>query len=82
MSTRLQVLLDDEELAEIKAIARRQRMTVAEWVRQALRSARKREPRAASEQKRQAIRHAALHAFPTADIGDMLAEIDRGVGGG
>ena len=37
MSKRLQVILDDAELREIQRIARRQRLTVAEWVRQALR---------------------------------------------
>lgn len=34
MSKRLQVLLDEEELEEIRAVVRRKRMTVAEWVRQ------------------------------------------------
>ena len=32
--------MDDAELREIKRAARRNRMTVAEWVRQALRAAR------------------------------------------
>ena len=40
MSRRLQVLLDDDELAKIQEVARSQRMTTAEWVRQALRAAR------------------------------------------
>lgn len=40
MSKRLQVLLDEPEMREIRRIARRQKMTVAEWVRQALRAAR------------------------------------------
>ena len=39
MSERLQVLLDASELEEIRSVARRHRMTVAEWVRQALRAA-------------------------------------------
>jgi predicted nucleic acid-binding protein len=41
MTKRLQVLLEEEELREIRRTARRQRMTVAEWVRQALRRARR-----------------------------------------
>jgi len=41
MSKRLQVILDDEELAEIQRIAKRQRMTTAEGVRQAARAARR-----------------------------------------
>ena len=32
MSKRLQVLLDESELRDIQRIARRQRVTVAEWV--------------------------------------------------
>lgn len=39
MSKRLQVLLDEAELREIQRIARAQRMTAAEWVRQAIRAA-------------------------------------------
>ncbi|HEX6314756.1 MAG TPA: hypothetical protein VFZ73_07850 [Gemmatimonadaceae bacterium] len=44
MSKRLQVLLEESELAEIRRAARLSRMTVAEWVRQALRRARREEP--------------------------------------
>ena len=41
---RLQVVLDAKELSEIQRYARQQRMTTAEWVRQALRAARKAAP--------------------------------------
>ena len=41
MSKRLQVISDDEELLEIQRIAELKQMTVAEWVRQTLRAARK-----------------------------------------
>ena len=34
MSKRLQVLLDEEEYKEIQGVARRHRVTLAEWVRQ------------------------------------------------
>jgi hypothetical protein len=44
MSIRLQVVMDEEELREIQDIARRQRMTVSEWVRTVLRGARRVEP--------------------------------------
>ena len=37
MTKRLQVLLDEEELTEIQDVARGQRLTVAEWVRQSMR---------------------------------------------
>jgi hypothetical protein len=78
MSKRLQVLLDESELREIQRSARRRRMTVAEWVRQALRAARRSEPRSDAGKKLQAVRAAAEHDFPTADIGEMLQQIERG----
>ncbi len=78
MSKRLQVLLDEGELRDIQRIARRHRMTVAEWVRQALRAARRSEPRSDARKKLQAVRAASQHAFPTADIDEMLRQIERG----
>ena len=78
MSKRLQVLLDDAEMRELQRAARAQRMTVAEWVRQALRAARRQAPAGDARKKLEVVRHAARQAFPTADIGDMLAEIEHG----
>lgn len=78
MSKRLQVLLDDGEFREIRRIARAQRMTVAEWVRQALRAASRREPVGDAGRKLESIRAAARHAFPTGDLDEMLGEIERG----
>jgi hypothetical protein len=75
------VLLDDAELRELRRIARAQRMTVADWVRQTLRDARRRAPIGDAAQKLAAIRRAATHAFPTADMDQMLAEIARGYAG-
>ena len=77
MSKRLQVLFDNQEYLEIQACARRNRMTVAEWVRQALRRARHNHP-ATVEAKLAAVAEAASHEFPTADIDDMLREIEAG----
>ena len=71
-------MLDEEELAEIQRAARRSRMTTAEWVRQALRKAQRAEPRADERKKLAVVRAAAEHAFPTADIDQMLGEIERG----
>jgi hypothetical protein len=82
MSQRLQVLLDEQEFAEIRRTARRNRMTVAEWVRQALRRARREEPDGDPRRKLTAVRAAARHAYPTADVPQMLAEIERGYLGG
>jgi hypothetical protein len=78
MSKRLQVLLDESELREIQRAAHHHRMTVAEWVRQALRAARRAVPRGDTRKKLQVLRRAAEHAFPTADIDRMLAEIEQG----
>jgi len=75
---RLQVLLDDQELLELKREARRQRMSVADYVRRALRRARARDSDADTGRKLAVIRRAAGHSFPTADIEQMLAEIERG----
>jgi hypothetical protein len=82
MSRRLQVLLDEAEYREIRKLARQRHATVAAWVRDALRAARQRQPSGDAERKLRALRAAADHAYPTADIGEMLAEIERGYGGG
>jgi hypothetical protein len=78
MSKRLQVLLAEEELREIRRLARQQRMTVAEWVRQSLRAARRREPLGDAGRKLEAVRAAVAHSFPTGDVAQILAEIERG----
>lgn len=78
MSKRLQVLLDEPELRTIQRRARQEGMTTAAWVRRALRSAQERESGGDPRPKLAAIRAASRHAFPTADIEDMLAEIARG----
>lgn len=78
MTKRLQVLLDETEWRELRRVARTRRMTVAAWVREALRSARRQEPLGGAAAKIAAVRAGARHAFPTADIDDMLDEIDRG----
>ncbi len=78
MSKRLQVILDDSEMKEIRTIARRRRMTVAAWVRGALRAAKAEEPATDPQRKLHALRVATSHSFPTADIEEMLAQIERG----
>ena len=77
MSKRLQVLLDEEEFLEIQAVARGQQLTVAEWVRQALRKARKAGDGTA-DAKLGAIAEASRHEFPTTNIDSMLREIEEG----
>ena len=78
MSKRLQVVLSDGEMGEIQAIAEQEHMTVSEWVRQALRAARRGRATKDAAKKITAIRAAARNEFPTGDIRQMLEEIERG----
>lgn len=79
MAKRLQVILQDPDYREIQRAARSRHMTIAEWVRQALALARRREPLGDVEKKLAAIRAAAAHQeSPAVDIGTMLSEIERG----
>jgi hypothetical protein len=78
MSKRLQVILDDDEMKKIAALARARKMTVSGWVRKALREAWSRYPQVAGDRKIQVVRAAIRHEFPTADMDQMLAEIESG----
>ena len=80
MAKRLQVIVQDPEYRDIQRAARLRRMSIAEWVRQALVQARRREPRREVESKLEVIRAAVRMDFPTADIDRMLEEIERGYG--
>ncbi len=82
MAKRLQVIVQDPEYRDIQRAARLRRMTIAEWVRQALVQARRREPSREVASKLEVIRAAARMEFPTADIDHMLDEIERGYGSG
>lgn len=78
MSKRLQVVISEREMSEIQRLAKLEHMTVAEWVRQAMREARSGKPMHGPEAKLKTVRHAAGYSFPTADIERMLQEIERG----
>jgi transcriptional regulator of met regulon len=80
MSKRLQVLVDEAELREIRRLARQRHVTVSEWVRSTLREAFKRQPPNNTDRKLAAVRTAARHRFPTADFAQMAAEIESGYG--
>jgi len=82
MAKRLQVILQDPEYREVQRAAKSRHMTIAEWVRQALELARRREPVGSVSKKLDAIQAAAKHSYPTADIDTMLAEIEAGYGSG
>jgi len=57
-------------------------MSLAEWVRQALDFARRREPLGDAGKKIAIIHAAAQHDYPTADIDNMLVEIEKRYGTG
>jgi hypothetical protein len=80
MAKRLQVILQDPDYREIQRVARSRHMSIAEWVRQALELARRREPLGDVGKKLEVIRAAARHDYPVADIDSMLAEIETGYG--
>jgi len=72
--------MDQDELESIRAAARERGMTVSEFVRETLREARRKVASGDTERKLAAIRAADRHAYPTADIDQMLGEIERGYG--
>ena len=71
-------MLDDKEYQQIKRAARRQGLTLSEWVRRSLAEARSSQPSAEASKKLAVVRAAAEHAVPTADIAQMLREIEQG----
>lgn len=80
MTKRLQVIVQDPEYRDIQRAARLRRMSIAEWVRQALVHARRSEPSREVASKLEVVRAAARKEFPTGDIDRMLEEIERGYG--
>lgn len=78
MRKKLQVLMGESELNAIKRLARRNKITVAEWVRKSLSEAGKREPALEASKKIEAVRYAYDHSFPVSDIEQMLSEVDKG----
>lgn len=81
MSKRLQVLLDDREFDAIRELARREGVTVSEWIRQLVRTAQQERPAGDQARKLAVVRTAARNNFATGDIEDMLAEIELGYRG-
>jgi hypothetical protein len=67
-------------MQRIRSLAETQNMSVSEWVRQTLRAAERRSPGSNAEKKIRSIRAAVRHAFPTADVAQMVAEIESGYG--
>jgi len=68
------------EITNLGACATAQpiRLIARSRVGQTLRAARRRAPVAAADRKLDAVRRAVRHDFPTADIDDMLEQIEQG----
>ncbi len=81
MTKRLQVLLDDEELADVRLAARKHHQSVAEWVRSALRQARATDADRSATEKLGIVRASTAHQFPSGAIEEMLDEIEQGYRG-
>jgi hypothetical protein len=78
MAKRLQVIVKDSASREIKRAARARRISIAEWVRQAIDQALCQEPVGAAGKELDIIRAAARGDCPTADIDRTLGQIERG----
>jgi hypothetical protein len=78
MAKRLEVILDDHELAEIRRIAHERHQSVAEWVRSALCQALAGDAGRPAAVKLEALRASVSYAFPTGPIEQLNAEIVRG----
>jgi hypothetical protein len=72
MSYRLQVLIPEDLNARLEKSAQRTQMSKGEWVRRAI------EQRLKSTGVDDPLARLIAVQAPTADIGDMLDEIDRG----
>jgi hypothetical protein len=75
MSHRLQVLIPESLDARLRKAAERQRLSKGEWVRRAIEQALAETPR-----RGDALERLESLGAPTADIDQMLAEIEAGRG--
>ena len=78
MSIRLQVVMDEAEVASLRRVARRAGLTLSEWARRALRAARDTQAGPSPASRLEALERALRCDHPTGDIDEMLADIERG----
>ena len=81
MSKRLQIVVDEVEFRTFARVAKRQGITLSEWVRRTLRMAQRDQSAGSADRKLAVITAAARHRFPAPDIDQMLAEIEHGYAG-
>ena len=78
MSPRLKIVISDAEVGSLRQVARRAGLTVSEWARRALRAARDAQAGPSPTSRLDALDRARGCNHPSGDIGEMLAEIERG----
>ncbi len=78
MSKRLQVLVPDSEYENLSKVARRNKVSVSELVRQSITLILTRNRQRTPQEKIAAIMRYARFSGPTGDIEQILGEIDRG----
>jgi hypothetical protein len=78
MAKRLQIILQNDEYREIERLARDQQISIAQWIRQTLALALRRESIGDVSKKLDTVRAAVKHEFPAANIDQMLDEIAQG----
>ncbi len=74
---RCQITLEDDEFADIERIAGRRNMTVEQWIEETVRLARS-DYHARVRRIEKVIKETSQLNFPTADIEQMLQEIEAG----
>jgi hypothetical protein len=70
--------MDEEEIAELKALAAQEKMTVSAWVRRAIQHEKRERPGKTARKKLEAVRKLSEYHFPTGNIEQMIAEIEAG----
>lgn len=78
MSKRLQIVMADEEIEELRRSAEREGMSLSEWARQALRRAQRSQEGPTADDKMKAVERALACDYPTGDIEEILASIEKG----
>ena len=78
MSKRLQVVVGDEELEQLRKAAARKGLTLSEWTRQVLHRARETQTGPTRDGKLAALDRALACGHPTGDVTAMLTEIETG----
>ena len=78
MSKRLQIVMSDDEIEAYRRTAKRQGMTLSEWVRQAMRKVQRSQQSPSAADKLKAIERALECGYPTGNIEEILSSIEQG----